>query len=169
MLSFQDFTSVVVPTNPEEFWALVSAVVSGVVLWVAVRGLRSLKLTREGMLNQAHRDARGCAIARCEEFAAEIIPMNAAIVNAFAALRTPVFVEDAADVRFDPDNRDDLARAEAWFGALPPEVRSECIALMNRMRRGPCTSRTNLRTRRLRLGRVRLTFAHGWCSCTRIC
>lgn len=129
----QRLASVVVPTDPEEFWSLVSALVSGMVLWVAFRGLRSLKLTREGMLNQAHREARGCAIARCEEFAAEIIPLNAVIVNAFAALKTPVFVEDAADVRFDPDNREDLARAQEWFDGLPPEVRSACIGLMNRM------------------------------------
>ncbi len=125
--------SVVVPTNPEEFWTVVSALCGVLVLSVAIRGLRSLKLTREGMLNQAHRDARGCAIVRCEEFAAEIIPLNAGIVNAFAALKTPVFVEDAADVRFDPDTREDLARAQEWFDSLPPEVRSACVALMNRM------------------------------------
>jgi hypothetical protein len=130
---WQRVWDVVVPTDPEEFWSLVAALVSGMVLWVAVRGLRSLKLTREGMLNQAHREARAAAIARCEEFAADIIPANAAIVNAFAAYRTPVFVEDAADVRFDPDSRDDLPRAEAWFQELPSEVRSDCIALMNRM------------------------------------
>ena len=129
----ESLRATVVPSNPSEFWSFVSALASLAVLWVAVRGLKSLRLTREGMLNQANREARACAIERSEEFAREIIEMNASIVNTFAALRIPVFVEDAARVKFDPDPLDELPRAAEWFGKLPAETQSECIQMLNRL------------------------------------
>lgn len=85
------------------------------------------------MLTQANREARACAIARCEEFAEEIIPNHTPIANSFAANQVPVFVREASAVKFDPDGSEHLERAIEWWSALPPETRHDCMKLLNRM------------------------------------
>lgn len=125
--------SIALPTTTEAFWLALAAVVNVVLLGAAIHGLQSLQLTRTRMLHQARRDARECAIKRCEEFAAEIIPMNGPIIDAFAAHQIPVFVETPADVRFDPDNTADIRRAYTWYDSIPPPIRADCHTLLNRL------------------------------------
>lgn len=121
------------PTDPAEFWTLVSAFANIAVLVVAVRGLKSLVLTRKGMLTQATRDAWSCAVHRCEEFADEIIPLNVPVLTNLAAFKVPVFVKHASEVQFDPDNKADLDRAAQWVRNLPAGTLGDCVTLLNRL------------------------------------
>lgn len=131
------------PSNTAEFWALVealgtaaSAALTVVVVVIAAKGLRSLEsigLTRKDMLTRAERDSRASAIHRCEEFAREILPMNGPLLNGLAAANVPVFVTDANQVAFDPDNESQIAAASRWWDNLPQQVRSDAVALLNRL------------------------------------
>lgn len=78
-------------------------------------------------------NARACAIARCEEFATVVIPGNGEIWKTWAAQKVPLFVTKAEEVRFDPDNADDLARATAWRAKLPHELINASIKHLNRL------------------------------------
>jgi hypothetical protein len=121
------------PTNPAEFWTLVTALATVALTYLAYRGLRSLVLTKSAMLTQATRDARGSAIARCEEFAAEIIAANEPILNGLAANKIPVFVQSAPEVDFDRDDAPRLAKAQAWCNLLPKPLLNDCIRFLNKL------------------------------------
>jgi hypothetical protein len=121
------------PTNPTEFWALIGGLFNAAILVVAVIGLKSLVLTRRGMLTEATREVRSLAIERCEEFARELIPLNNPILKTFAEKSVAVFVVDVHVVAFDPDPAEHLEAARKWVNGLPAEVRGGCITMMNRL------------------------------------
>lgn len=131
--TFAALAQLVLPSTPSEFWTFVTGLGTLVVAFVAARGLRSLQLMKADMLTRALRDASECTVQRCEEFAREIIPANASILKALAGAKIPVFVKGAEEVRFDKVDAQELDRARAWRQSLPPELRSECIALLNRL------------------------------------
>jgi hypothetical protein len=127
------FGKLIVPTNPTEFWALITAIGTFLIAALAWRGLRSLGLARIDMVTRATREGRACAIARCEEFAAKIIPANHEILVMFAKEQTPVFVRDPAEVRFDPDNETDLKRASDWVDNLSYPLQVKSLYQLNRL------------------------------------
>lgn len=119
---WQQFVHLVVPTDPIEFWTFALTLATLALAYVAYVGLKAISLTKADMLTRSQREARQCAIARCEEMAQHIIIRNAEIHGAFAEKKVPRFVNSAGEVRFDPDNKQDLARALAWVAALPDGV-----------------------------------------------
>jgi len=121
------------PETTADFWALAGGLVNIAILAVAVRGLRSLALTRSAMLTQARKDARQSAVLRCHEMANEIIALNQPIINAFAEYKIPVFVHAAEDARFEPDNVADLDAASMWCQELPEGTFGDCIVFLNRL------------------------------------
>lgn len=119
------------PTDAAGFWEMIEAIFNGALFVAAVIGLRSLVLTKRAMLTQAKRDARACAIARCEEWAREVIPRNGEIFKIFAQHKVQVFVKTIPEVRFDPDNFDEIKNAQAWLKALPEGVPKMMITHLN--------------------------------------
>jgi hypothetical protein len=85
------------------------------------------------MVTRAKRDARLTAIARCEEFADEIIPLNQPCLAGMARDKTPVFVKSGSDVRFSDIDPTELKRASEWYAAAPPEVHANAITLLNKV------------------------------------
>jgi hypothetical protein len=135
---FDGLGDLATPTNPTEFWTLVTAVGSLILLFVALRGLRSLKLTRDelkltrtDMLNRAKRDALQSAMDRAQEWASRIIPENAAILEQIFQHKVPVFIASPAQVRFNPDNAEEVARAKQWCAALPEGMYGNSLRLLN--------------------------------------
>lgn len=123
--------SLVWPTDAVGFWTMIAGLGTVALTILAYRGLRSLVLAKSDMLTRAVRDARECAVARCEELAKVIIPANAEILTAIAANRVPVFVKGADEVRFDPDNAQDVNAAKTWIAALPQGMYGDSIRLLN--------------------------------------
>lgn len=125
------FGALIKPTDPLAFWTCILAVSTAAVVIVAIRGLQSLKLARADMITRATRQARACALARCEEWAKSVIPQNGEILTAFSAAKVPVFIKDAKDVAFDPDNSDHVKIARDWWQALPPGISPKIITQLN--------------------------------------
>jgi hypothetical protein len=127
------------PAEPVAAWTLVVAVGSvmtglGTVALsaFALRGLRSLRLTRQEMLNRATKEGKLEAIHRLEEVAREIIPLNEPILDGLAAGKVQVFLKVGGTVRFNPDPTD-LASFRAWVVALPPGLYSKIVGFLNRL------------------------------------
>jgi hypothetical protein len=125
--------SLIVPRDAGEFWTAVTGIGTIVVILVAYRGLRSIKLTKADILTRGQRDSRSCAIERCEELAHKIIPNNAVILQHIADAGAGMFVKSASEVRFDPDNFEDLSGAQAWLAKLPREFHTDSIHYLNRL------------------------------------
>jgi len=128
-----DLVQLVKPTNPTEFWTLILALVTAGLVFVAWRGLRSLTLAKADMLTRSQREARACAIARCDEMASDIISKNSDLINRFASANVPVFVQSADVVRFDPDASEHFVKAQAWVQQVPRELHSDCVHMLNRI------------------------------------
>lgn len=120
------------PTNPDEFWEMVTAILTMGLIIVAARGLRSLKLAKTDLLTRSQREARACAITRCEEMANDLIKGNSDLVTRFAELKKPVFVQRPEDVVFD-DTTKLVERARIWVADVPPDVIGDCTRLLNRL------------------------------------
>lgn len=133
MRDFLDLMAlVIIPQEPEAFWAFISAAANFILVYVAWKGLKSLGLTKRDMLTRAQRDARASAIARCEEFANVLLPLNHPNLEMMAKQKVPVFVKNEADVRLDPDNREHLDKAIEWWNAAPFELRQGMVNLLNK-------------------------------------
>jgi hypothetical protein len=130
--SLKWMVDVITPSNANDFWTGVAAIAGILLVIVAYRGLRSLGLTKHDIVSRAEREAKSCAIARCEEFAEEIIPMNNPILQKIASAKVPVFVKDPSQVAFDNPPTDQRP-AIAWAQSLPEGVYSESIKLLNRL------------------------------------
>lgn len=122
------------PTSPIEFWTTVLALGTIALSIVAYRGLRSLALAKADIVTRARRDARECAILRCEELAQKILPINGAILGSLTASKIGGFMVNAPEqVSLEPDNQQHLASATKWLQALPPELHVRCIEFVNRL------------------------------------
>ena len=133
-MTWETVWRVVHPTNVAEFWGMILALGTVGLCVVGLRGLNSLKLARTEMKNRATRDAKQCAVDRCEQFAQKIIQENREILAAMAQRRIPVFVKAAEEVTFGDENEKAmLAGAEAWMAALPAETYAQCAKLLNQL------------------------------------
>jgi hypothetical protein len=70
------------PTNPAEFWTMVTGVATLLLVGVAALGLNSLALVKRDMWNRTTREAVQSAIDRCDEMARELVPLYQEVVNA---------------------------------------------------------------------------------------
>jgi hypothetical protein len=119
------------PTNAADFWSMVSALSSAVVAILAGIGLRSLSLTKRDIRLRNTREAAAGAIKQCELMADKLILDNSAYLKALAERNIALMVKSNTEVRFDPDNADDITKAQQWMNALPAELRSMSIGLCN--------------------------------------
>lgn len=120
------------PTNPDEFWEMVTAILTIALIIVAVRGLNSLKLAKTDLLTRSQREARAISILRCEELAAELIKLNSDLVGRFAELQKPVFAQRPDDVDFNDTGRQ-VERARRWMDDVPADLQRDCLRLINRL------------------------------------
>ena len=127
------------PKDGVEAWTMVAgigALVTGVATVVfagfALRGLRSLALSRSEMIVRATREAKLVAAQRLEEVATVLIPMNGPILNALSAANVQVFLGEKDQVKFDPDPSD-LRPAIAWKASLPPGGAKLIADFLNRL------------------------------------
>jgi hypothetical protein len=124
--------TVMVPANANDFWTMVAAIGGVAVFFAVLRGLRSLKLTRTEMKNRATREARLCAIHRCEEFGREIIP--AVMAMDAALIKVPEFESDLDKVIFGgAPEAGRVAAARAWVDPLSSPVTWTGVRLLNRL------------------------------------
>jgi hypothetical protein len=128
---WEAFVKLASPTNPDEFWEMVTAMITIVLAAVAWRGLRSLNLTKKDMLIRSEREARHCAIARSEELAKVIIPANRALSAKLGEAQIPVFVKSAEEVSFDQNKTDHLPKVNQWIAKLPGPLHNDCIVHLN--------------------------------------
>ena len=130
--------SIVMPNNPGEFWALVGALAAIGLVVVAYKGLETLRLTQAGleltrkeMATHATREARACAVARCEDFADKLLPQRELILNDMSAAKVPVFVKGGTSLSFEAVDAPTLAAATAWWHAIPFPLRRDSVKLLN--------------------------------------
>jgi len=128
---WEAFVKLVSPTNPDEFWEMVTAFITIVVAVVAWRGLRSLNLTKSDILIRSEREARHYAIAKAEELAKVIIPANRALSTKLGEAQIPVFVKSADEVTFDALKTDHLPKVKEWVEKLPGPLHNDCIVHIN--------------------------------------
>lgn len=134
-----DTTSIVVPKNPTEFWTMVAALATlgafGATIVVAVMakmGLNALVLSKKDMKTRATREARVCAIQRCEQMATDIIPLMNKVFAAAAGAKVALFVRDLESVKFDGAAESaSVPRAQAWVASLPLDMQRDMIAASN--------------------------------------
>jgi len=125
--------TLMVPTNPTEFWTMVLAVLTLALLVVAGRGLRSLRLTKKEMTDRATRQACAKAVRCMEVFALEIVPQNMDLLNLLQENRIEVFTQRFEDVRFDDPSPEYFERAREWSSRLEYDVARPMLALLNRV------------------------------------
>jgi hypothetical protein len=129
------------PTDATEAWAALDALgsmVGGIgALWVgliALRGLRSLWLTRTEMESRAHRERSLCAIQRLEEVAQTLVPKNTPILDGMVAGNVKTFLNKTDTIQFKtPPSEAELASAQAWVDALAPALYNQIVHLLNRL------------------------------------
>lgn len=136
------FWTLMRPLSPGDFWACVAALAAIGVLVIAWKGLRSIDLTRrtidlahKDMTTRAKRDARNCAVLRAEEWALQLLPLNAEILTQLAAHKIRVFVEGSRpdDALFGEDEARHRIPGRKWIDGLPQGLYFEMIGFLNRV------------------------------------
>ena len=101
---------------------------------VAKMGLNALVLSKKDMKTRATREARVCAIERCEQMATDVIPLMSKVFAAAAGAKVALFVGDLASVKFDgPEEAAAVPRAQAWVALLPLDMQRDMISASNRL------------------------------------
>jgi hypothetical protein len=121
------------PKTTDQFWLMVAALVNVAILTVAAYGLKSIRLARAGLLLQAKRDSRNCAVQRCEEFAREIVDLNIPLLDEYARSKATVFAQETGPPQFDPDINEHVVKAQVWLSKLSPEAQNRSVVLLNRL------------------------------------
>lgn len=122
------------PTNPTEFWAMVTGIATIVLAVMAGFGLISLTLVKRDMWNRTTREAVQSAIDRCDEMARELVPVYQEILNALHAQGLPLFVSDPSEVSFEETEEvKKINHAIEWMGKLDRGLLDKTIPLMNKL------------------------------------
>jgi hypothetical protein len=122
------------PTDAASLWTMVVALATVGLSFAAVRGLRSLRLTRTEMTNRATRESYQCAIDRCDEMARELLPALTKLFDELTARKVFFFVTETHQVSF--DEKEELKKinsAIAWMRQLNSDELRRMIELMNRL------------------------------------
>ena len=120
-----------VPDNPTALWTMLLTVATVGFSVIAWKGLKSFKLAKADYLTRNLREARGCAIARCEEFAAKIIHDNAELHAAFGLSGIAPFHKPNEAVDFDASIPAVVQGARDWIQQIPAEVRYRPQTILN--------------------------------------
>jgi hypothetical protein len=122
------------PTNPDQFWAMISGMGTIALVIVAALGLTSLLLLKRDMQNRTTREAVQSSIDHCDEMARELVPMYTEILNALRAQGLPLFVSDPSEVSFEKTEEvKKINSAIEWMGRLAPELLDKTVPLMNQL------------------------------------
>jgi hypothetical protein len=138
--------AILIPSNAGEFWQFVAAVAGVVVVIVAAKGLRSLRLTQEDLeftkqnlkLGQqdietrSQREAISIAIDQATLMRQELFPLYAEVLQMFATAKVPMFVKSGSEVSFsEKEEEAKIESAREWIGKLTPEMQVKVLELMN--------------------------------------
>jgi len=122
------------PTNPAEFWTMVTGVATLLLVGVAALGLNSLALVKRDMWNRTTREAVQSAIDRCDEMARELVPLYQEVVNALHTQGLPLFVSTPSEVSFEQTEEvKKINHAIEWMGKLNPVMLDKTVHLMNKL------------------------------------
>jgi hypothetical protein len=102
-------------------------------VYVAWRGLGALRLAKADIGLRNERETKACAIARCEEFAGEIITESSKVMEGWRAEGIGTFVKSGDEVQFDPDNKSLLAAAGAWHDKVSGPLDWQVKRFLNRL------------------------------------
>ena len=129
-----NWSGLLIPTNPIEFWTLALTLATAGLAVVAFFGLRSVALSKKDMQNRTTREAAQCAIDHCNEMARELVPMYTAILDGIRVQGLPLFVSDTSEVSFEKtEETKKINNAIEWMGKLDRELIEKAIPLMNRL------------------------------------
>lgn len=126
-----DLWKLIKPTTSTDFWTMMAAFGTFAVVYVARKGLKSLKFSKADIETRAMREALEISVMRSKEFAETIIPEQSRITSLFQASAGAVFITDPAEVDFESYDKNVLAKANEWFAKLPWEVRNEAVSFLN--------------------------------------
>jgi len=122
------------PTNPDQYWAMITGMGTIALAIVAAFGLTSLLLLKRDMQNRTTREAVQSSIDHCDEMARELVPMYTEILNALRALKLPLFVSDPSEVSFEKTEEvKKINDAIEWIGKLDPGLLDKTVPLMNKL------------------------------------
>lgn len=110
---------------------IITAVSSLGVMIVAVFGLQTLRLAKLDLRIRSQREAKTIAIAQCERYAKEIIPVVNAYQTVFAERNVPPFAFNGVQLDFKASDEALVGRAKEWVLKIPKEGQSQCISVLN--------------------------------------
>lgn len=132
--SMTALTSLILPTNPTEFWTFALTVATTGLAAVAFFGLRSVSLSKADMKNRAIRESAQSAIDHCNEMARELVPMYTEIQAELRISKLQLFVNDTAEVSFETTEEvRKINSAIEWMGRLDQGLIDKTIPLMNQL------------------------------------
>jgi hypothetical protein len=115
-------------------WQMAGIVAEVVLAGAAVVGLGALFLTKKDMITRSKRDAIATAIAQCEYFGDRLIPEQGAVMASLTAAGVKLFYSEVeGPLKFDPTNRAELAKAQAWVKTLGGDLHNRCFTLLNHL------------------------------------
>jgi hypothetical protein len=123
-------SELVLPTNPTEFWTVVIAVGTWVLVIGALRSLSSLKLTKQDMDDRKSRREKETAIKQTEHFVNVIIPTSEDFAQGYRSRGIDTFARWKA-VRLGNNEKEHFEEAIAWLAHLTPELRRKSAELVN--------------------------------------
>jgi len=131
-------SSVTRPSNAIEFWALVAASASVLVLSltigvgaVAWYGLRSLRLARHDLVTRATRDSRAIAMTRAEQFSQILRGEHRIIKGELVAAKVQLFTHQLQNRSPIFDDPSMYPVAQKWWSSVPNETRDRIVYFLN--------------------------------------
>jgi hypothetical protein len=122
------------PTNPTEFWAMVTGLATVALALMAAIGLISLLLAKSDMWNRTTRESVQSAIDHCDEMARELVPMYTNILNALRDQKLPLFISNPSEVSFEKTEEiKKINHAIEWMGKLDRAMLDKTVHLMNKL------------------------------------
>jgi hypothetical protein len=126
--------SLLVPTNPTEFWTLALTLATLGLAGVAFFGLRSVSLSKADMKNRNTREAAQATVDLCVEMARELLPEYTAVMAELHRKGIALFVGNAGEVSFaQTEEARKINQAICWMGQLDGELLQQVIAFMNHL------------------------------------
>jgi hypothetical protein len=120
-----------VPEDALGFWTAVLAIATIGLVVVAFYGLKSLRLAKADIKARMTREARACAITRCQEFGNDILDEHMKVVTLVSQGTVPKFPVKA--VNWEAIDKVEEQKAIAWRNGLTGADHSVVVAVANRL------------------------------------
>jgi hypothetical protein len=123
------FLRLVIPTNPGEFWTLVIAVGTLVLVIGALRGLSSLKLTKQDMEDRKSRREKEAAVEATRTFVRDLLPQCEALLPPYRAMGFNSF--DWRELRLGSNESEYYEKSVALLARIHQKYRIQSVELIN--------------------------------------